>query len=221
MIRLAVIDKLIKESAYSIHRIEENGPIKYVVTSDYQQQTIESKEQDEQTVVVLNVSLKGKVGEELLKQIENREAKVCLYLSTEHNSNESHLAQKGVLASADWILLNDTIKNTLVEEIDNVLNQGKRINPKIANRIIKFITHPQLKQWDTVQKLTCREIEIMNLVADGYPYKEVANRLNISFQTLKTHLKNIFTKMSVNTRVEATLKYTKHNGEIPESTTKK
>lgn len=139
---------------------------------------------------------------------------VCLYLSTEYNANERHSSQGGILARAESILMNDKEKNTLVDEIDSVLNHSKRINPKIASRRIKIITQPQLMRLDTLPKLTNREIEIMSLVIDGYHYKEIARILNISFQTIKALLKNIFTKLGVNSRVEATLPYTKQREEF-------
>lgn len=212
MIRLAVIDKLIKQTGYCIHKIEESGPVKTVETSQYEQETIDGKDQDEQMVVVFNINLMGEEGKALLKQIESKQAKVCLYLSTEPNPDEKPTSSDGVLASADWILLNDTVKNTLVDEIDNVLNKGNRINPKIANRIIKFITQPQFKHWDSTTKLTNREIEIMNLVVNGGLDKEIAQQLGISKQTVKSHLKHIYAKLRVCNRVEAMLVYTKVKG---------
>lgn len=209
MIRLAVIDKLVKETGYSIHRVEESGPIKTVETTNYQQQTIDGKHQDEQMVVIFNINLKGEEGKALLKQIENQEAKVCLYLSTDPINNDNEKDLDGLLACADWILLNNSQKNTLVDEIDCVLNKGKRINPKIASRLIKFITQPQFRYWESAQKLTTREAEIMNLIIDGNLDKEIAIKLGIALQTVKSHLKHIYSKLGVSNRVEAMLVYTK------------
>lgn len=217
MIRLAVVDKLVKESGYSIHRIEESGPIKTVKTTDYQQQTIDGKHDDEQMVVVFNINLKGEEGKALLKQIENQEAKVCLYLSTEPTNQVNSKDLDGMLACADWILLNNSQKNTLVDEIDRVLNKGKRINPKIASRLIKFITQPQFRYWESAQKLTTREAEIMNQIIDGNLDKEIACKLGISLQTVKSHLKHTYAKLGVSNRVEAMLVYTKFIENSPET----
>jgi DNA-binding NarL/FixJ family response regulator len=215
MIRLAVVDKVINEQGYSIHRIKDQGLIKTVETTDYEQQTIDQKGEEEQMVVVFNINLKGEEGKALLEQIETGQAKVCLYLSTEPTTPEQPFDRDGMLACADWILLNDSQRNMLVDEIDRVLNKGKRINPKIASRLIKFITQPQFRHWESAQRLTIREAEIMNLLIDGLLDKEIASRLGISLQTVKSHLKNTYSKLGVSNRVEAMLVYTKLNSNYP------
>jgi len=213
MIRLAVVDKMVDEQGYSIHKIEDNGLVKSVKTTDYQQQTIDNKDKDDQVIVVFNINLKGEEGKALLRQVENQEAKVCLYLSTGNSLAEIPKVQDGVLTTADWILLNDNQRNTLVDEIESVLNEGKRISPKIANRLIKFISQPQFRHLEPSYTLTNRELEIINLLIEGLQTKEIASKLGISLQTVKTHTKHIYSKLGTNNRFEAIKVYT-HNKEF-------
>jgi len=196
MIRLAVVDKVIKKKGYTIHRVKDQGLVKSVESTGYDQETINQRDVDDQMVVVFNINLKGEEGKALIEQIDKQQPKDL----------------DGILASADWILLNDSQKNTLVDEIDHVLNKGKRINPKVASRIIQFITQPKFRYWDSAKELTNREAEIMNLLIDGLADKEIASKLGISLQTVKSHLKHIYAKLGVCNRVEAMLVYTKING---------
>jgi DNA-binding NarL/FixJ family response regulator len=205
---------VVDEQGYTLHQVEDKGLVKSVKTTDYQQQTIDNKDKDDQMIVVFNINLKGEEGKALLRQVENQEAKVCLYLSADNPSAEMAKQRDGVLTSADWILLNDNQRNTLVEELESVLNHGKRISPKIANRLIKFISQPHFRHWDAASALTIREAEIMNLLVDGYLYKEVAQKLGISQQTVKSHLKHIYTKLHVTNRAEAMMAYIRHSDSI-------
>jgi DNA-binding NarL/FixJ family response regulator len=211
MIRLAVVDKVVNEQGYSIHRVKDQGLIKNVESTTYEKNIIDQKDEDDQMVVVFNINLKGEEGKALIEQIDKQQAKVCLYLSTEETTQEQPKDLDGILASADWILLSDSQKNTLVDEIDHVLNKGKRINPKVASRIIQFITQPKFRYWDSAKELTNCEAEIMNLLIDGLADKEIASKLGISLQTVKSHLKHIYAKLGVCNRVEAMLVYTKLN----------
>jgi DNA-binding CsgD family transcriptional regulator len=57
------------------------------------------------------------------------------------------------------------------------------------------------------QKLSPREYEVLGLLAKGQQYKEIADTLSISGQTVRTHIRNIYEKLHVNSRTEAVLKF--------------
>lgn len=101
MIRIAVVDKMINDGGYSIHRIEDNGLVKCIKTTEYQQETIDQLDDDEQIVVVFNININGEEGKALIVQIGKRKAKVCLYLSTEPSTPSTPRNLDGMLASAD------------------------------------------------------------------------------------------------------------------------
>lgn len=207
MIRLAVIDKLVKNSGNCIHKIESEGLFHTVTTSEFNKNTIEGRNPTDNLVIVLNVKLSSEEGQVLLSQIESQQAKVCLYLSLTDEDTDEKSKYNGLLANADWILLDNGSKNTLVDEIDKVFNKGKRINPKIASRIIKFISNPEFKTWNLSEMLTTREAEILHLTAEGYTNKQIAEKLTISALTVKNHAKHIFKKIGASNRSEAVKMY--------------
>lgn len=209
MIRLAVIDKVVDDSSHSIHRVRSSGAVKTVQTSKYSSKTIDERDKNEKMVVIFNVTLNGDEGKDLIRQIKENESSICLYLSSQNEGGTENENREGLLTSIDWILIDDEFRNTLVDEIGRVLNLKKRISPKLANRIIRFITQPQLKDWDVAEKLTDRETEIMNLVSNGKRIKDISIDLGISKHTLKSHLSHIYSKFNVDNRIDALLVYTR------------
>lgn len=212
MIRFAVIDRVIEEEGHTMHKIESSGPIKTVRSSDYKGSSVELMEEKGKLVVVLNVKLKGENGKDLIDKIAKNKANVCIYLTQEEEQGDAH-NHDGILASADWILMDEKDRNTLVDEIECVFSRGKRISPKIASRIIKFITQPQLVNWELAEKLTRRESQIIKCLVEGLPSKEISEKLGIKHHTVKSHLKNIYTKLGVNNRIEAMLVYSRFQKE--------
>jgi DNA-binding NarL/FixJ family response regulator len=207
MIRLAVIDSHVKESEHCIHSIESEGMVHQVTTSEFKPSTIEEKNKNDNLIVVLNVKLSTEEGKVLLSQIESQQAKVCLYISLTSDALSGESSTQGVLTSADWILLDKGTRNTLVDELDNIFNKGKRIAPRIASRLLRFITHPEFKTWNLSEVLTSREAEILSLTAEGHSNKAIATTLGISLNTVKNHNRRIFQKIGATHRSEAIKKY--------------
>jgi DNA-binding NarL/FixJ family response regulator len=210
MIRLAVVDAQVKGSENTFHRIEREGKVLTVRTEKFSEKTLNPKGDDEDLVTVFNVRLSGDEGKELLNRIDANHAKVCLYITNDDDHDDTNGKFDGVLASIDWIFLNSKDRNTLVEELSKALDLGERISPKLVCRIIKFITQPEFKRWDNSTALSTREIELMNLVVEGTPDKEISKKLGITLNTVRSHLKKIFSKFGVNNRLEAMVVYTKY-----------
>lgn len=77
---------------------------------------------------------------------------------------------------------------------------------KIARTVVEHFQKLQTAA-PQQQYLSRREEEILNLLAKGYRYKEIADALSISFETVRSHLKNIYDKLHVHSRTEAVVKY--------------
>jgi len=77
---------------------------------------------------------------------------------------------------------------------------------QVARKVINHFQKIQKPSSD-VEKLTLREQEVLNLLAKGYLYKEIADHLGITINTLRNHLRTIYDKLHVHSRTEATVKY--------------
>jgi DNA-binding NarL/FixJ family response regulator len=105
----------------------------------------------------------------------------------------------------------------LIEAIREVYKGNRFLSKSISDGILnKYLSKNKsetLGQPKNDNELSKREIEIIELFAEGYSYKEVADKLNISCNTVETHKKNIFEKLEINSIVEL-VKYAIKNGII-------
>jgi two-component system, NarL family, response regulator NreC len=100
----------------------------------------------------------------------------------------------------------------LIEAIREV-NMGNRYLAKSTSDIVldKYLNKPEvLNKHKGLNELSSRELEIIQLFAEGYNYKEVADKLSISYNTVETHKKNIFEKLEINSIVDLVKYAIKH-----------
>jgi DNA-binding NarL/FixJ family response regulator len=104
----------------------------------------------------------------------------------------------------------------ILEAIAEVRAGGAPMTSAIARMVVRsFADTPQMPTSDGTDQLSSREMEILALVAEGCPNKEIGSRLSISTATVRTHLMNIYEKLHVHCRTEAAAKYLRNNQAIP------
>jgi len=204
MIKFAVIENRVDKSDNHLHRIESLGPLHEVTSTPLCEESIDNISENEKMVVVFNILLDDAEGKALLHLVRNQQAKVCLYLSEDV---ENPFSPDCAMVAANWILYDSNQQNSLTEDFNKVFEQELAIAPTVTNKLIKFITQPQFRNWKHASSLTARELEIMNLIAEGNLNKEIADTLGVSLQTVKNHIKNIYPKLGVRNRSEAILKF--------------
>lgn len=130
---------------------------------------------------------------------------LCLICSMHDDDDKIFSALK---AGADGYLLKDTKTNKIIEGIFEIFDGGSPMSPFIARKVLQSMRVPDISN-STLNDLTAREIEILSGLAQGFLYKEVADLNNISNETVKKHVQNIYRKLHVQTRSEAIIKYLK------------
>ena len=111
---------------------------------------------------------------------------------------------KALAAGASGYLLKNSVPAEILAAIRDVHNHGAPMSRDVARKIVASFHHPAR---DTDEPLTPRESEILTLLSDGLLYKEIADRLAIKLDTVRTHLKSIYRKLQVRSRTEAVMKY--------------
>lgn len=108
-------------------------------------------------------------------------------------------------AGAVGYLLKNEKSTFIIKTILEVNQGGALMSPGIAMKTIRFLTQqlPELKEISNRFQLSDRELEVLRLVAKGFPYKLIADQLFISVETVKKHMTNIFTKLHVKNKIEA------------------
>jgi len=101
----------------------------------------------------------------------------------------------------------------MLEGIAELHRRGSPMSTQIARRVVKTFHRPASRD-QTDANLTSREHEIIHLLAKGYLYKEIADQLSLSLETVRTHLHCIYDKLHVHTRTEAVMKLYGQNASL-------
>ena len=80
------------------------------------------------------------------------------------------------------------------------------MTPQLARRVVQFFMEPAEKE-SPVASLTPGEKEFLDQLAKGYAYKEIADRMNISIDTVRSYVRTVYEKLHVHSRTEAVVKY--------------
>ena len=149
-------------------------------------------------IAIVDINLPGKSGTELIAALQRHTNIQCLVCSM-HDDDE-HIVQALENGAVGYIL-----KDASVQQISNALDElvkgGAPMSPYIASRVISFFRKPRVRTENAL--LSTREKEVLELVAEGLQYKEVAERLFLSTETVKKHMKNIYQKLHVQNKMEA------------------
>ena len=157
-------------------------------------------------LVVLDVLMPGQSGLEVVPKLLTAAPETRIVLLTTSESEEDMLA--GIKAGIRGYVIKDTPFEELVTSISAVIADGAVVSPKMASKLFDTVSN-LLKHRDLVSSrrptLTGREIEVLQLVAQGYTSREIGEKLYISENTVKNHVRNILDKLGLHSRNEAVL----------------
>ena len=109
-------------------------------------------------------------------------------------------------ASAAEIETSLTIPDHVLDALHDVYSGGSPMTSNIARKIVQSF-HPVHEPADPGQALSTREEEVLDMLTQGFLFKEVADRLNISVHTVNTYVRRIYEKLHVQSRAQAVAKY--------------
>ncbi len=149
-------------------------------------------------VVIMDINMPGKTGIEAVREIKEARPQTFIIMYTMFENDENLFSS--LCAGANGYILKKTSPFKLFEAINDVTEGGAPMSPSIAKRVLQsFETKSSGQQYH----LTPREKEVLQLLIKGYSIKAIAGELKISFDTARTHLKNIYPKLHVNCGKEA------------------
>ena len=120
---------------------------------------------------------------------------------------------KSLKAGASGYLLKRTASARLLDAIRDVHAGGSPMTPQLARRVVQFFNvPPQGKADSPLARLTPGEREFLDQLANGYAYKEIADRMKISIDTVRSYVRTVYEKLHVHSRTEAVVKYLRAEG---------
>lgn len=165
-------------------------------------------QQDPPDVALVDINLPNMSGIECISRLKVQlPSLLCLILTSYDNHSSIFDA---LAAGASGYLLKRTPPAEIVTAIEQVRAGGSPMSPHIARQVVSFFYRTPAPSSEAA--LTEREHEVITLLARGAMYKEIAYDLNISIETVRSHVKKIYDKLHAHSRTEAILKYrTRHS----------
>jgi DNA-binding NarL/FixJ family response regulator len=155
----------------------------------------------EPEVVLMDIDMPGTSGIEGVKQIKEARPQTAVIMYTVFEDDEKLFAC--LCAGANGYLLKKTPPARLFDSIEEVMEGGAPMNPSIASKVIASF---KKKSGHQKYDLSARELEVLQLLLKGHSTKIIASTLYIAFETVRSHLKNIYNKLHVNCGKEAIAK---------------
>lgn len=151
-------------------------------------------------IALCDIHLPGINGIECIRHIKTIHPKTqCMVLTVYDNTDTIFDALK---AGATGYLLKTTPAEKIIEAINEIQLGGSPISSQIARKVIEAFSLKE-KANEHFQALSRREQEMLEELSKGFRYKEIADKLFISIETVRTHIRNIYEKLQVNSRIDA------------------
>jgi DNA-binding NarL/FixJ family response regulator len=154
-------------------------------------------------IVLMDIDLPGMTGIEAVKKIRQFNTTTCILMLTVFDDNVH--VYDAICAGASGYLLKRHIAEKLTSSIQEVLAGGAPMSPSIARMVIQSMQNANKLNSDPYL-LTAREKEILSSLSKGNSYKLIASELEISLDTVRTHIKHIYDKLQVHSQTEAVSK---------------
>ena len=155
-------------------------------------------------VVLMDIQLPGMSGIECVRELKRLLPDLQIMMLTVYEDDDNVF--KSIVAGASGYVLKKTPPSELLDAISDLHNGGSPMSDRIARKVVQAFQQMGKSSKET-ENLTERESEILSYVAKGYQDKEIAEKFFLSPETVRTHLRNIYKKLHVRSRTEATLKY--------------
>ena len=153
-------------------------------------------------IVLIDINLPGKSGIQAIEKLKPLlpNTQFCIFSMFE----EPDKILESLKVGAKGYILKDTSPDDLFQSIIDLQNGGSPMSPVIARRIIdEFVFTPKDSKIEALSTLTKRESQLLDLLAEGLFYKEIAQKLDITTGTVKQHIHKIYSKLNVKNRTEA------------------
>lgn len=155
-------------------------------------------------VVLMDINLPGMSGTECTGQLKLLLPDTLVLMVTSYEDTDNIF--KALKAGASGYLLKRALLDEILEAINDVRTGGAPMTSEIARKVVHAFREPPPAQ-ASATVLTAREREMLDLLCQGFVNKEVADKLQISYNTVKVHFNNIYKKLHVRSRTEAVLKF--------------
>jgi len=168
--------------------------------------------QERPNAVLMDINLPGLNGVECVRQLKQLLPQTQVVMLTAYEDTENIFSS--LAAGASGYLLKRSTSTEILEALRDVQNGGSPMSTHIARKVVQSFQASARPTAAAVaapaaepsEDLSPREQEVLNLLSQGFMYKEISDQLGISFETVRTYIRRIYEKLHVRTRTEAVAK---------------
>ena len=164
---------------------------------------LENLPKERPQVVLMDINLPGMNGVECVRRLKQLLPETQVMMLTAYEDTENIF--NSLAAGASGYMLKRTPRDELLEAIREVRRGGSPMTTHIARKVVQSFLKPAAAPEPT-HELSEREREVLDLLSQGLMYKEISDKLGISFETVRTYIRRIYEKLQVRTRTEAVAK---------------
>ncbi len=204
MFRIGIVEdnKTIRESLAEF--VQADPDCQCVCTCATAEEALKIIPKHQPDIVLMDIQLPDASGIDCTAQLKQLMPSVQIIMVTVYEDTERIF--KALRAGACGYLLKRCAPEDIISAIREVRQGGAPMSREIARKVIASFQQP-LTAAAEVEGLSPREREILELLADGFPNKEIADRLGVSDGTVRWHLRHVYHKLHVRSRTEAALKF--------------
>ena len=158
-------------------------------------------------VILMDINLPKMNGIECVRQLKALIPSAQILMLTVYEDSDKIF--NSLLAGASGYLLKRTPQAEILAAIADVFQGNSPMTGHIARKVVQFFNQRGSQEGE-LEKLSKREREVLEHLARGVPYKEIASVLVVSIDTVRVHIKGIYGKLHVHSRGEAVAKYLSH-----------
>ncbi|MBP6531911.1 MAG: response regulator transcription factor [Bacteroidia bacterium] len=165
-------------------------------------------EKSQPDVILMDIELPGMTGIEAVKIVKQRFPNVNVMMQTAFENDENIF--DAICAGASGYILKNTPPTKILESIVEVYQGGSPMSPSVARKVLGFMQKSVEgeKKSEPVENynLSVREKDVLSCLVKGMSYKMIADHCSISYETVRSHMKNIYEKLHVASMTEAVAK---------------
>jgi DNA-binding NarL/FixJ family response regulator len=162
-------------------------------------------------LVLMDLEMPGVNGIEAVKLLTKEFPHVQILIQTVFEDDERVF--DSICAGASGYILKNQLNSSLIDAIKDLQTGGSPMSPSIARRVLNMLQHsyPGKRQPLKEYNLTVREKQVLSAVVNGLSYKMIGYELNISYETVRSHIKKIYEKLHVASLTEVVAKAINQN----------
>jgi DNA-binding NarL/FixJ family response regulator len=203
-ISIAIVEDDARLRETMVRMIERQKELQFVASFPDAESALKELPNLEPNVILMDINLPGMNGMECVRQLKPKMPKTQVLMLTVYEDTDSVFG--ALSAGASGYLLKRAHLQELLEAIEELSQGGSPMSGHIARKVVQSFHKDKLAE-DATAALSAREEQVLQCLASGYQYKEIAEELGIGNETVRTYIRRIYEKLHARSAAEAVAKY--------------